>query len=227
MSGLSVAIEAKKFGDTAVLGEVGFNLAAGERAALLGRSGIGKSTLLSLISGMDTVFDGSIAKPPGRLAMVFQSPRLLPWRTLAENIAIVPGAGDMNRARQLLGEVGLADAVDQYPEKVSLGMQRRASLARAMAVEPDLILLDEPLASLDPATAAQMREELTILFERTGATVLLATHDRREALALTDRILELAGKPATIAENSPSPLDRAARKNPSQVEAAHAELYGA
>jgi len=226
MSGLSVALDGKSFGEHQVLGPVRFDLALGERAALLGPSGIGKSTLIALIAGTDTSFDGWIKCPPGRLAMVFQQPRLLPWRTLAENIALIPGTGGLARARSLLSEVGLAAAADRHPERCSLGMQRRASLARAMAVEPSLILLDEPLVSLDSATSREMRVALTAVFERTKATVLIATHDRREALALADRVLELDDEPARLIADRTSPLDRTARLDPSQVEALHADWYG-
>ncbi len=149
-TGLSVEIAQKRFGATPVLGDISFRLAPGERAALIGPSGIGKSTLIALLAGTDRDVDGRVERPNGRVAVVFQTPRLLPWRTLAENIAIIPGAGDLARARSLLAEVGLGEAADLHPERVSVGMQRRAALARALAVEPALLLLDEPLVSLDP-----------------------------------------------------------------------------
>ena len=209
-----------------MLGEVGFFLAPGERAALIGPSGIGKSTLLAILAGLDRDFQGRVAPPGGRVAVVFQTPRLLPWRTLAENIALVPGAGDLARARGLLAEVGLGDAADLHPERVSVGMQRRAALARALAVEPSLLLLDEPLVSLDPDSAAAMRELLRLAMDRTGAVALIATHDRREALALADRVLELGGQPARIIADRRSPLDRAARRSGGAVEAVQADWFG-
>lgn len=224
MTGLSVDIASKRFGAHEVLGEIRFALEPGERAALLGPSGIGKSTLLSLIAGTDPAFDGTITRPEGRIAMVFQTPRLLPWRTLAENIEIVPGARE---GRDLLASVGLAEAADQHPEKVSLGMQRRAALARAMAVQPDLILMDEPLVSLDPASASEMRRLLTKMLDRTGAAALMATHDRREALMLTDRVLMLDGPPARLVSDRRSPLDRETKRDEAAVEAVHAEWFGA
>ncbi len=226
MSGLEVDIAAKRFGDRAVLGEVRFRLEAGERAVLLGASGIGKSTLFGLIAGYDTHFEGRILRPAGQTAMVFQTPRLLPWRSLAQNIALIPGAGDLARARASLAEVGLGDAADSFPEKISLGMQRRVALARALAVEPALILLDEPLVSLDPETAAGIRRLLVQLLDRTAAAALMATHDRREALAVADRILELGGHPARIVSDRGSPLDREARSDPAAVEALYRDWYG-
>ena len=222
---LSVDLQGKRFSGTPVLGPIRFTLAPGERACLLGPSGIGKSTLLNCIAGIDTDYTGTIRRPPGRIAMVFQSPRLLPWRTLAQNIALIPGSGGLPRARDLLAEAGLAEAADHYPEKVSLGMQRRAALCRALAVNPALILLDEPLVSLDPASAEQMRALLRRTLDLTGATALLTTHDRREALALSDRILEIDGTPALLQRDRPSPLDREARLDHTRVDAACAALF--
>ncbi|MEL7470280.1 MAG: ATP-binding cassette domain-containing protein [Pseudomonadota bacterium] len=227
MSKLEVDISAKMFGAQKVLGEIRFEIPAGQRVALLGVSGVGKSTLLSLISGTETAFEGRILRPSWRIAMVFQTPRLLPWRTLAQNIALVPDAGGLARARELLSAVGLADAADQFPEKVSLGMQRRAALARALAVDPDLILMDEPLVSLDAASAAEMRRLLTETLDRTGAAALIATHDRREALALADRVLMLDGPPGRLAEDRQSPLDRAERGDPNAVSSLHMDWFGA
>ncbi|SEB07135.1 ATP-binding cassette domain-containing protein [Rubrimonas cliftonensis] len=230
--GLSVRLLAKDFGRRRILKDVAFDLAAGEVAALLGPSGVGKSTLLALIAGLDDDFDGRIMRPPGRLAMVFQTPRLLPWRTLAENIALVPGAGGLSRARDLLAEVGLAEAADTHPERASLGMQRRAALARALAVRPSLMLMDEPLVSLDPAGAAAMRALVAQALARSGAAALIATHDRREALTLADRILEIGvpggdptGFPARLLADRVSPLDRAARTDPDAVEALHGAWF--
>ncbi len=225
MSGLRVAIRGRSFGDKSVLGEIGFDLEPGERLALLGPSGIGKSTLLGIIAGTDTGFEGTVTRPDGRIAVVFQTPRLLPWRTLAENIAVVPGAGDLDRARSLLAEVGLGEACDMHPERVSLGMQRRAALVRALAVDPALLLLDEPLVSLDPQSVGAMRDLLTFAMDRTGATVVMATHDRREALALTDRIVELGGTPARLVSDRKSPLGRDARRDPRQVDDVYREWF--
>jgi NitT/TauT family transport system ATP-binding protein len=139
---------------------------------------------------------------------------------------ILKRAAGKAAARARLAEVGLADAADQYPEKVSLGMQRRAALARAMAVQPSLILMDEPLVSLDPASAAEMRRLLTETMDRTGAATLIATHDRREALALADRVLMMEGPPARLADDRRSPLNRIARRDPLAVDGLHTEWFG-
>ena len=159
--------------------------------------------------------------------MVFQTPRLLPWRTLAQNIALTPSAGSLPQARKLLAEVGLGRETDDFPEKISLGMQRRVALARAMAVDPSLILLDEPLVSLDQETAAGMRTLLVAVMDRTAATCVIATHDRREALAIADRVIEIGGRPATVLTDRVSPLERTARTDPEAVEALHADWFAA
>lgn len=226
VTGLSVAIQEKRFDRTQVLGRIEFQLEPGERAALLGPSGIGKSTLIGILAGTDTSFAGRVARPAGRVAMVFQTPRLLPWRTLAENIALIPGAGDLARARALLSDVGLGGAADLHPERVSLGMQRRAALARALAVDPALLLLDEPLVSLDADSAAAMREVLSLAMERTGAVVLMATHDRSEALALADRVIELDGRPARIIRDRRNPVERAARRDKMAIGEIVADWFG-
>jgi len=223
---LRVAVRAKRFGARVVLRDVAFTLAPGETAALLGPSGVGKSTLLGLVAGLDRDFEGRIERPAGRVAFAFQTPRLLPWRTLAQNIALIPGAGDLTRARALLADVGLGDAADVYPERASLGMQRRAALARALAVRPSLLLMDEPLASLDADNAAAMRALIRRALAQTGATALVATHDVAEALALTGRMLRLGGAPATLAADRPSPLPPPARADAAAVAAAAAGFGG-
>lgn len=208
MTSLGIDIAYKSFGTSQILGGIGIEIPTGQRVALLGPSGVGKSTLLSIIAGIDVDFEGLVERPAGRLAMIFQNPRLLPWRTLVQNIALIPGAGDEDRARELLARVGLADAADQHPEKVSLGMQRRAALARAMAVSPALLLMDEPLVSLDQKAALGMRTLLLDVMDQTQATALFATHDRHEALAMADRVLELGGAPGRIVRDRLSPLSR-------------------
>lgn len=217
MNGVTVDIREKSF-DAPVLRDIRFALGQGEVAALLGPSGSGKTTLLSLIAGIEEGYSGEIQRPEGAIAMVFQAPRLLPWRSLLENITLIPGCEDAAQARELLTTVGLAQAMDQFPEKVSLGMQRRAALARALAIHPTLVLMDEPTVSLDAENAALMRGLIRDLMRESGATALIATHDRREALALADRVLELEGSPASLVRDRPSPLGAADRLNPKAVD---------
>lgn len=225
MSGFNVSIRQKAFGSQTVLGDLEISLEQGEIACLLGPSGCGKTTLLSILAGLDDNYDGAFSHPDGPIAMVFQNPRLLPWRTLAENIALIPDSGGMDSARKLLTRVGLTDAMDQFPEKVSVGMQRRAALARALAIRPALILMDEPLVSLDADTSRDMRELLSETLFEARVSALISTHDRREALHLADRIIELGGKPTSVIRNRKSPLDRAQRHGSSGVEAVLAEMF--
>ncbi|MEM7669116.1 MAG: ATP-binding cassette domain-containing protein [Pseudomonadota bacterium] len=219
MTGITVEIQRKVFGDRTILSDIGFTLAPGEVAALLGPSGCGKTTLLNLMGGIDEDFEGHVTASGAPVSMVFQAPRLLPWRTLAENIVIAGHVTEL-KAKDLLASVGLEADTDTYPEKASLGMQRRAALARALAVDPGLVLMDEPLVSLDQKNASQMLELIRSRLLETGASAVIATHHKDEALALADRILELGGTPTTLVGNSPSPLDRDARRDVHNVRAA-------
>ncbi|MEM6974400.1 MAG: ATP-binding cassette domain-containing protein [Pseudomonadota bacterium] len=223
---LSAHVRRKAFGSAEILHDVALQIGHGERVAMLGPSGCGKSTLLAILAGIDRDFDGSLTRDRGRLAMVFQSPRLLPWRTLTQNIALLPDVADGARARAALAEVGLADHADAYPQMVSLGQQRRAALARALAIDPKIILLDEPLVSLDPRRVRAMLDLIRRVFDTHEAAALIATHDRREALALADRLIELGGRPATLVSERRSPLSRQERCDPCAVEEVYQAWFG-
>jgi ABC-type nitrate/sulfonate/bicarbonate transport system ATPase subunit len=214
-----------------VLRDVAFRIAPGEFVALVGPSGCGKTTLLNLIAGLDADFTGSVRlgdapTAEARLGYVFQQPRLLPWRTVFENIALVlrepaaPGA-----IERLLDEVGLAGARDAYPARLSLGMARRAAIARALAIAPELLLMDEPFASLDEVTADRLRALVVELWRARPTTVLFVTHDAREAVLLADRILFLSEPPGRLLADLPVKLAREARADRAAVEAARAELF--
>lgn len=182
----------------------GFRLdvARGEFLALLGPSGLGKTTLLNIVAGLDTDYRGSVRFAPARprIAYAFQNPRLLPWRSVLDNVALVLPAGEPGRAAALdmLGEVELGEFAGAFPERLSLGQQRRVALARAFAVEPDILLMDEPFTSLDEATASRLRDLLRRLLARRPATVMFVTHDSREAAELASRIVRLEGAPVRI-----------------------------
>ena len=159
---LDVSIKQKSFraasgGSLQVLGELAFSLSAGEVAALVGPSGCGKTTLLRILAGLDRDFEGSVKLPAhGTLGMVFQEPRLLPWRTVEQNVRLA-AAGDRCGLDALFQTLGLAAHRAHYPGELSLGLARQVALARAFAVEPDLLLLDEPFVSLDDALAVCAR----------------------------------------------------------------------
>jgi NitT/TauT family transport system ATP-binding protein len=214
---LDVNIKKKSFraasgGKLQVLGELAFSLFSGEVAALVGPSGCGKTTLLRIVAGLDRDFEGDVALPAhGRLGMVFQEPRLLPWRTVEQNVRLAaPQATDAG-LDTLFETLGLGAHRDHYPGELSLGLARRVALARAFAVEPDLLLLDEPFVSLDDALAARLREELAELVNRRPVTTLLVTHNVEEAVGLADRLLLLSVSPARILADVPVARPRAAQ----------------
>lgn len=193
---------------------------------LLGASGLGKTTLLNIVAGLDEDYRGSVRFSPGepRIAYAFQNPRLLPWRTVTENVALPLGNDGRSEALAMLEEVGLAEAAGAYPERLSLGQQRRVALARAFAVRPDVLLMDEPFVSLDEANAARLRELLRRLLVRHPATVLFVTHDSREAVELASRIVMLDGAPARIVRDIAVGLSADERGEARAVDAFRAEM---
>ena len=207
-----------------MLGELAFSLAHGEVAALVGPSGCGKTTLLRIIAGLEREFEGTVALPAhGMLGMVFQEPRLLPWRTVEQNVRLA--APQVNGAvlDTLFATLGLAAHRDHYPGELSLGLARRVALARAFAVGPDLLLLDEPFVSLDDALAARLRDELAVLVSRSPVTTLLVTHDIDEAIGLADRLLLLSASPARVVAEVPVTRPRATR-TPQELAAIRDEI---
>ncbi len=193
-------------GERTVLKDLRLDLGRGEFVAIVGPSGCGKSTLLHLIAGLDIAFEGEVrwlgtdggARP--RLGYVFQTPRLLPWLSVRENIALVLDhpCRHAERIDRLIGAMGLAEFAHYHPHRLSVGMQRRAALARAFVTEPALLLMDEPFVSLDGPTATQLRRLLLDAWDRDRSTVVFVTHDLREAAMLADRILFMSARPARI-----------------------------
>lgn len=199
LSAMKVSITTKSFGARPVLAEVRFNARPGEVLALLAPSGTGKTTALRIVMGLDRDFSGSVERPAGRIGALFQEPRLLPWLSVAANIRLVAPEVTQAAMDALLADVDLHGQGDLLPKQISLGMARRAAIVRALAVGPSLLVLDEPFASLDPGLAARLASTVMRQARGIGATVLMATHDLDQALAIADRILVLAGTaPATL-----------------------------
>jgi len=221
-TGITLGIEEKRYpaqrthnAVTAIKG-LDARILPNEFCVLFGPSGCGKSTLLNIIAGIDHGFSGSVRFDGGRaprIGYVFQAPRLLPWRTVRQNLELVlQRGGDPAVVEALLAEVGLAEAAGFYPSRLSGGMARRATLARAFAIDPDLLLLDEPFMSLDAAAADHLRALLLRLVASRPATVLFVTHDAAEAVRLADRILLLSSAPGRVVAEMPIRIPREQRR---------------
>jgi NitT/TauT family transport system ATP-binding protein len=226
---LEVAITRKSFRSAAggalhVLDGLTFGLANGEVGALVGPSGCGKTTLLRIIAGLDRDYDGRVALPDhGKLGMVLQEPRLLPWRTLEQNVRLAAPQASGASIDALFRTLGLEAHRNHYPGELSLGQARRVALARAFAVEPDLLLLDEPFVSLDDALAARLRDELAELVSRRPVTTLLVTHNVEEAIGLADRLFLLSASPARVVADVPIERPRA-KRTPEELAALRNEI---
>jgi ABC-type nitrate/sulfonate/bicarbonate transport system ATPase subunit len=197
-----------------VLDRITFEIAGGTFNSVVGPSGCGKSTLLGLIAGLDQPTSGDIsvgAKRP-HVGFVFQQPRLLNWRTVTHNVALplehakLSKAERLDRTHHYLKLVGLAGYENYYPLQLSGGMQQRAAIARALAIDPDILLMDEPFSGLDEWTARNLREELTRIWQETRKTVVFVTHSIGEAIFLSQQILIVTPKPATILRSVPIDL---------------------
>ncbi|MFT3965024.1 MAG: ABC transporter ATP-binding protein [Sphingobium sp.] len=181
----------RRFGENVVISGLDLDIAPGEFVALLGRSGSGKTTLLRTLAGLDDV-RGQDVTVPGSRAVVFQDARLLPWKRVWRNVALGLRGPDVHgRAVQALNEVGLGHRIDAWPLTLSGGEAQRGALARALVREPQLLLLDEPFASLDALTRYRMHDLVLSLWRVHRPAVLMVTHDVDEAIALSDRILVL------------------------------------
>ena len=201
----------KKFGDLLVLDEISFNVGEGEFLSIVGPTGCGKTTFLNTLSKLipstagDIFIDGEVADPKKHhLSFVFQEPTCLPWRTVRQNVAYgmevkhVPKMEMEKKLDQIMGMVGLADCADLYPNQISASMLQRIAVARAFAVNPDLLLMDEPYGQLDVKLRYYLEDELVRLWEHLRSTVIFVTHNIEEAVYVSERILILSNKPAKI-----------------------------
>jgi NitT/TauT family transport system ATP-binding protein len=210
---LTVTGLSKHFATLEVLSDIGLEIADGEFISIVGPSGCGKTTFLRIVAGLETAsagevrIDGSLVRQPGiDRGFVFQTDNLLPWRNVLANAMIGPeiagGAGQEARSRtlDLLKLVGLAGFEHYFPRQLSGGMRQRVNLARALAVDPKILLMDEPFASLDAQTREIMQTELTRIWEQGRKTVLFVTHQIDEAVFLSDRVLVFARRPGRLRE---------------------------
>lgn len=192
------------YGQERTLDAIDLTVSPGESVCLVGPSGCGKTTLLRIAAGLVASSEGRIRDDFRRSTVVFQEPRLLPWRRLLDNIALglkamgVPRRERLARARALADELGLAERHDHFPHQLSGGMQQRVALARALAVDADLLLLDEPFSALDVGLRSEAQTLLLGLLARRGIASLLVTHDLTEALRLGHRVVVLSPSPGRI-----------------------------
>ena len=201
---LEVDIARKAFTNAAgerfdVLSDFSFALGAGEVGVFVGPSGCGKSTMLKILAGLDHDYQGRVTRPAGaRIGMVFQEPRLLPWRSVEANVRLAAPLADEAKLSALFAVLELNAHRSHFPGELSLGLARRVALARAFAVDPDFLILDEPLASLDDALAARLRDQIAILVDSRPVMTLLVTHNVDDAVRLGDRLFLLSPRPARI-----------------------------
>ncbi|PHK95353.1 sulfonate ABC transporter ATP-binding protein [Pseudoroseomonas rhizosphaerae] len=216
----------RRFGANTVLDGLDLDLAPGSFTALLGRSGSGKSTLLRTLAELDPVPKGARLDLPRPVAVAFQEPRLLPWKTVWQNVALgLPGREARSRAEAALEEVGLSHRVEAWPATLSGGEAQRTALARALVRSPRLLLLDEPFAALDALTRIRMHALVLELWRHHGPTTLIVTHDVDEAVLLADRVLVLEN--GRIAEDVAVELPRPRRHADPGFAALRRQLLGA
>ena len=213
VSGLSIA-----FGPTRALDRVSLAVNDGEFVSIVGPSGCGKSTMLNVIAGLLPPAEGGTrvagiegSGPGSRIGYMFQKDTLLPWATALENVCLpmdVKGARDWHKARALMQLVDLAGFEAHYPRQLSGGMRKRVQLARLLAQDPEVLLMDEPFGALDAQTRLIIQEEFLKIWERQRKTVLFVTHDLQEAIALSDKVVLISARPGRVKATYPVDLPR-------------------
>jgi NitT/TauT family transport system ATP-binding protein len=223
----------KRFGDgPLVLDDVSLDVARGEFVCLLGASGCGKSTLLNVVAGLDRPSAGTAEVPGGRAALMFQEPALFPWLTASANVELalrLRGVGRRerrDRAQELLALVRLQDAGDKRPHELSGGMRQRVAMARALAQDSHVLLMDEPFAALDAITRDVLHEELVRIRESQSLTVVFVTHNVREAVRLGDRVVLLSSRPGRVAKQYVVGFDHPRRIESPEVAGLSVEITG-
>jgi len=201
-----------------------------EFVCLVGPSGCGKTTLLNIIAGLDQSYEGQISlgkqqKIPPKIGYVFQNPRLLPWHTVRKNIELASTEPiPAKLLDSLLDTMQLTAVQHAYPSQLSLGMSRRVAIIRAFAINPNILLMDEPFVSLDAPTARQVRDLLIRLWQQRPHTVLFVSHDLREAIALADRLVFLSYPPMRVLSEINVPIARGSRHDESEIETFRQQL---
>jgi NitT/TauT family transport system ATP-binding protein len=230
--GLTFDAVGMRFGDgTQAVAEASFSVAPGELVSIVGPSGCGKSTLLKITAGLLKATSGTVTVGPGNLGYVFQDATLLPWRSVRGNVELLgeldgmPKAERRRRAAEAIELVGLAGFEDKYPKSLSGGMRMRASLARALTLQPSTFLFDEPFGALDEITRERLNDELLALFERERFAGLFITHSIAEAVFLSTRVLVMSARPGRIVGDFAVPFDYP-RRPELRFDPAFAELSG-
>ncbi|TAN14028.1 MAG: ABC transporter ATP-binding protein [Burkholderiaceae bacterium] len=238
VDGVSHAFSTRSGGTWQALQSVSLVIHEGEFLAIVGPSGCGKTTLLNLIAGLEPIQSGSIYvnnHPPRLddpdLGYLFARDALLPWRTIEGNAELamelrgIPALERHNRANELLHEVGLANNVDAYPAQLSQGMRQRAAIARTLATDPSVLMLDEPFSALDAQTKLTLQASFSKLWAHLQATVLLITHDLSEAIALADRVVVFTSSPGRVKDTFDVPIPRPRELKSLQARSDYHELY--
>jgi NitT/TauT family transport system ATP-binding protein len=243
MAGFSIQAVSKKYGGsspTETLTDINLSIKDGEFLSILGPSGCGKSTLLEILAGLqlptsgEVLFDGKKLKGPGvERGVVFQDPSLYPWRTITQNVELGPELGRISKAarravvQKYLDMVGLKGFESKYPHQLSGGMKQRAGLARALANNPEVLLMDEPFGAVDHLTRLQLQDDLLRIWETEKKTVCFVTHDVSEAVFLGDRVVLLSPRPGQIQAIFEVPYHRPRKRDDVQLLKIQNDIYAA
>ena len=219
------------------LHQVSFDIDKGEFVCIVGPSGCGKSTLLKIMAGLDAPSSGEVRfqggpvrGPHSKISMIFQSFGLFPWRTVLENVEYglemrkIPKNERRETSRQYLEMVGLGNYEHMYPKQLSGGMKQRVGIARALAVEPELVLMDEAFSAIDEVTADVLREEVSEIHKETAKTFVLVTHNLSEAIELADKVVVLSSRPAKVKRIFPVTLERPRDRTHSLFVSMHSDI---